>query len=93
MPERTSPIGTAVVDQIPKAFRLESVKSRIVGLALLATLIPSLGMAWISYIQNRAALTDKLIFLDSGGYEISTDRDYASVVDPLSANLGETRNE
>ena len=24
-----------------------------------------------------------LIFLDSGGYEISTDRDYASVVDPL----------
>ncbi len=30
------------------------------GLALLATLIPSLGMAWISYIQNRAALTDKI---------------------------------
>ena len=60
MPERTSPIGTAVVDQIPKVFRLESIKSRIVGLALLATLIPSLGMAWISYIQNRAALTDKI---------------------------------
>ncbi len=60
MPERTSPVGTAVLDQIPKAFRLESIKSRIVGLALLATLIPSLGMAWISYVQNRAALTDKI---------------------------------
>ena len=60
MPERTSRVGTTVVDQIPKAFRLESIKSRIVGLALLATLIPSLGMAWISYVQNRAALTDKI---------------------------------
>lgn len=30
------------------------------GLALLATLIPSLGMAWISYVQNRSALTDKI---------------------------------
>jgi hypothetical protein len=26
-----------------------------------------------------------LIFLDSGGYEISTDRDYSSVIDPLPA--------
>ena len=60
MPERTSPIGPAIVGQIPKAFRLESIKSRIVGLALLATLIPSLGMAWVSYVQNRAALTDKI---------------------------------
>ena len=51
---------TTVVDQVPKVFRLESIKSRIVGLALLATLIPSLGMAWISYVQNRAALTDKI---------------------------------
>ncbi len=59
MPKRTPP-HTTVVDQVPKAFRLESIKSRIVGLALLATLIPSLGMAWISYVQNRAALTDKI---------------------------------
>ncbi len=49
-----------MVGQLPKPFRLESIKSRIVGLALLATLIPSLGMAWISYVQNRAALTDKI---------------------------------
>lgn len=27
--------------------------------------------------------TPDLIFVDSGGYEISTDRDYASVIDPL----------
>lgn len=60
MPESTSRVSTAVVEQIPKAFRLESIKSRIVGLALLAALIPSLGMAWISYVQNRAALTDKI---------------------------------
>ncbi len=29
--------------------------------------------------------TPEIIFLDSGGYEISTDRDYSSVIDPLPA--------
>ena len=29
--------------------------------------------------------TPEMIFLDSGGYEISTDRDYSSVIDPLPA--------
>lgn len=29
--------------------------------------------------------TAELIFLDSGGYEVSTDRDYSSVIDPLPA--------
>jgi hypothetical protein len=29
--------------------------------------------------------TPEFIFLDSGGYEISTDRDYSSVIDPLPA--------
>ena len=55
----TQPAKT-VGAQVPKVLRLESIKSRIVGLALLATLIPSLGMAWISYVQNRTALTDKI---------------------------------
>ena len=59
MPKRTPQLKT-VVGQVPKVFRLESIKSRIVGLALAATLIPSLGTAWISYVQNRAALTDKI---------------------------------
>ena len=58
--KRTPPLSKIVVSQVPKTFRLESIKSRIVGLALLATLIPSLGMAWISYVQNRAALTGKI---------------------------------
>ncbi len=58
--KRTPPLSKIVVGQVPKTFRLESIKSRIVGLALLATLIPSLGMAWISYVQNRAALTGKI---------------------------------
>ena len=59
MPKR-APQLISVVVQVRKVFRLESIKSRIVGLALLATLIPSLGMAWVSYVQNRAALTDKI---------------------------------
>lgn len=60
MHDRTPPLGRIIVSHVPKAFQLESIKSRIVGLALLATLIPSLGMAWISYAQNRASLTDKI---------------------------------
>ncbi len=60
MPQRKTTIGSAAVDHVPKVFRLESIKSRIVGLALAATLIPSLAMAWVSYAQSRAALTDKI---------------------------------
>ena len=60
MPETPTQPAKTVSARVPKAFRLESIKSRIVGLAFLATLIPSLGMAWISYVQNRAALTDKI---------------------------------
>ena len=41
MPQKQPRIGRAVVDQVPKVFRLQSIKSRIVGLALLSTLIPS----------------------------------------------------
>lgn len=34
---------------------------------------------------DNLPFTPDLIFLDSGGYEISTDRDYSSVIDPLPA--------
>ena len=34
---------------------------------------------------NELPYTPEVIFLDSGGYEISTDRDYSSVIDPLPA--------
>ncbi len=40
--------------------RLDSIKSKIVVFALLATLIPSLSTAVVSYVQNRSALTEKL---------------------------------
>jgi hypothetical protein len=34
---------------------------------------------------SELPFTPEMIFLDSGGYEISTDRDYSSVIDPLPA--------
>jgi diguanylate cyclase (GGDEF)-like protein len=39
---------------------LDSIKSKIVVFALLATLIPALSTAVVSYIQNKRALTEKL---------------------------------
>ena len=60
MPRKQLRIGRAVIDQVPKVFRLQNIKSRIMGLALLSTLIPSLAMAWISYGQNRGALTERI---------------------------------
>jgi diguanylate cyclase (GGDEF)-like protein len=41
------------------ALRLESVKAKIIVFALLATLIPSMSTAWISYGRNRQSLTEK----------------------------------
>ena len=42
------------------AFRLDSIKSKILVFALLATLIPSLTTTWISYVHNRRSLTEKI---------------------------------
>lgn len=41
-------------------FRLHSIKSKILVFALLATLIPSLTMGWLSYVQNKRSLTEKI---------------------------------
>ncbi|MFQ5988402.1 MAG: diguanylate cyclase [Candidatus Methylomirabilales bacterium] len=41
-------------------FRLHSLKSKILVFALLATLIPSLTMGWLSYVQNKRSLTEKI---------------------------------
>jgi diguanylate cyclase (GGDEF)-like protein len=38
----------------------ERIRRRFVGFAVLATLIPSLSTAWLSYVQNRRALTQKI---------------------------------
>jgi diguanylate cyclase (GGDEF)-like protein len=40
--------------------RLDSIKNRILALAVVATLVPALGTAVLSYQQNREALTENL---------------------------------
>jgi len=42
-----------------RSFHLHSIKSRILAFALLATLIPSLTMGWLSYKHNRELLAEK----------------------------------
>jgi len=40
--------------------RLTSIKTKIIIFALLATIIPSVSMGWLSYIQNRQFLNEKI---------------------------------
>jgi diguanylate cyclase (GGDEF)-like protein len=50
-------------ERVPKvlgAVGLDSIKNRIMALALVATLVPALSTAVLSYRQNRAALTENL---------------------------------
>jgi diguanylate cyclase (GGDEF)-like protein len=42
------------------AIGLKSIKVKIIAFALLATLIPSLSMGWLSYQNNRRAIDDKI---------------------------------
>jgi diguanylate cyclase (GGDEF)-like protein len=42
-----------------RALRLDSIRSKILMFAVLATLLPSLTTAWISYLENQRALTAK----------------------------------
>src|SRR5262245_48675501 len=39
---------------------LDSIRNKILAFAAVATLIPSLTTAWISYTENRRSLTDKI---------------------------------
>jgi diguanylate cyclase (GGDEF)-like protein len=48
------------VSSLLRALRAERIRRRFVGFAVLATLIPSLSTAWLSYVQNRRALTQKI---------------------------------
>ena len=41
-------------------FRLDEIKRKILVFALLATLIPSLTMGWLSYVQNTRVMTEKV---------------------------------
>jgi diguanylate cyclase (GGDEF)-like protein len=54
---------TSWEERVPKvlnAVGLHSIKNRILALALVATLVPALGTAVLSYRQNRLALTENL---------------------------------
>ena len=42
------------------AFGLDSIKNKILVFGLLATLVPSLTTAWVSYKHNRQSLTQKI---------------------------------
>lgn len=43
-----------------RRLRLESIRNKLLAFAVLATLIPSVSMAWISYAQNKGSLTQKI---------------------------------
>ncbi len=49
-----------ILGTILLAFRLDSVKQRILALAVLATLIPTATTGWMLYSQNKTALTEKI---------------------------------
>jgi diguanylate cyclase (GGDEF)-like protein len=43
-----------------RTLRLDSIRSRILFFAVVATLIPSLSTAWLSYTQNKRSLNSKI---------------------------------
>ena len=58
---------------------------RVASEALTDTYLISAYDVYYEHLPRPEALDHKpeLVFLDSGGYEVSTDRDYSSVIDPL----------
>jgi len=54
------PSWEQAVSRLLRALRLDSIRSKLLVFALLATLIPSLTTAWISYQQNKRSLTEKV---------------------------------
>ncbi len=46
--------------QFLQVSRLNSIKTRIIVFALLATIIPSVSMGWFSYVQNKKFLNQKI---------------------------------
>ncbi len=48
------------VSGVLRALRLDSVRSKMLVFALLATLIPSVTTGWISYLQNERSLSAKI---------------------------------
>lgn len=48
------------IGRLRSAFRLDSIKSKIVALAMVATLLPTLATAVVTYVENTRDLTDEL---------------------------------
>ena len=42
-----------------QVLRLETIRSKLLAFAVLASLIPSVSTGWLSYVQNKRALTEK----------------------------------
>jgi diguanylate cyclase (GGDEF)-like protein len=53
------PRGTTIA-RIESILRLDSIRSKIISFAVLATLLPSLGMGWLSYRNNLRVLEEKI---------------------------------
>ena len=49
-----------VVSRGLRLLRLDSIRSKMLVFGILATLIPSFTTAWISYLQNKRSLTEKI---------------------------------
>jgi hypothetical protein len=47
----------SVLSSLLRSLRLDSIRSKMLMFAVLATLLPSLTTVWISYIENKRALT------------------------------------
>lgn len=47
-------------EQFLQVAPLKSIKTQIIVFALLATIIPSVTMGWLSYVQNRKFLNEKI---------------------------------
>ena len=50
----------ATISKQLRTLRLESISNKLVAFAVLATLIPSLSTAWVSYIQNKRSMNEKV---------------------------------
>jgi diguanylate cyclase (GGDEF)-like protein len=46
--------------QFLKVSRLNSIKTKIIAFAVLAAIVPSVSMWWVSYVQNRRFLSEKI---------------------------------
>jgi len=46
--------------QFLQVSRLNSIKTKIILFALIATIIPSVTMGWLSYVQNKRFLSEKI---------------------------------